>query len=42
MPKGRSVTANAGTKAVVLHKGRSSTADSGTNVAVLLGVNEVR
>ena len=35
LPKGRSLTANSGTKAAVLHKGRSSTASSGTKVAVL-------
>ena len=35
LPKGRSFTANSGTKAAVLPKGRSSTANSGTKVAVL-------
>ena len=39
LPKGRSFSANSGTKAAVLHKGRSSTANSGTKVAVLLGIN---
>ena len=39
LPKLRSFTANAGTKAAVLHKGRSSTANSETKVAVLLGMN---
>ena len=39
LPKGRSFTANSGTKAAVLLKGRSSTANSGTKVAVLLGMN---
>ena len=39
LPKGRSFTANAGTKFAVLSKGRSSTANSGTKVAVLLGIN---
>ena len=39
LPKGRSFTANSGTKAAVLPKGRSSTANSGTKVAVLLGMN---
>ena len=38
LPKGRSFTANSGTKAAVLSKGRSSTANSGTNVALLLGI----
>ena len=37
--KGRSFTANSGTKAVVLPKGRSSTANLGTKVVVLLGMN---
>ena len=37
VPKGRSFTANSGTKAAFLPKGRSSTANSGTKVAVLLG-----
>ena len=35
MPKGRSFTANSGTKAAVLPKDRSSTANSETKVAVL-------
>ena len=35
LPKGRSFTANSGTKAAVLPKGRSSTANSETKVAVL-------
>ena len=39
LPKGRSFTANAGTKVAVLSKGRSSTPNSGTKVAVLLGIN---
>ena len=39
LPKGRSLTANSGTKAAVLLKGKSSTANSGTQVAVLLGTN---
>ena len=39
LPKGRSFTANLGTKAAVLPKGRYSTANSGTKVAVLLGMN---
>ena len=39
LPKGRSFTANSGTKAVILLKGRSSIANSGTYVAVLLGLN---
>ena len=34
LSKGRSFTANSGTKAAVLPKGRSSTANSGTKVAV--------
>ena len=38
LPKGRSLTANSGTKAVILPKGRSSTAMSGTKAAVLLGI----
>ena len=37
--KGRSFTANSGTKAAFLPKGRYSTANSGTKVAVLLGMN---
>ena len=37
--KGRSFTANSGTKAAVLPKGRSSTANTGTKVAILLGMN---
>ena len=36
LPKGRSFTANLGTKAAVLFKGRSSTINSGTKAAVLL------
>ena len=39
MPKGRSFTANSGTKAAVLPKGRPSTANSDSRVAVLLGMN---
>ena len=39
LPKGRSFTANSGTKAAVLLKGRSSTANSGTRAAVLLGMD---
>ena len=39
LPKGRTFTANSGTKAAVLHRDRSSSADSGTKVAVLLGMN---
>ena len=39
LPKGRSFTANSGTKAAVLLKGRSSTANSGTQAAVLLGMD---
>ena len=39
LPKGRSFTANSGTKAAVLSKGKSSTANSGTKVAVLLGMS---
>ena len=39
LPKGRSFTANPGTKAAVLLKGRSSTANSGTKIAALLGMN---
>ena len=39
LPKGRSFTANSGTKAAILPKGRSSIANSGTYVAVLLGMN---
>ena len=39
LPKGRSFTANSGTKVAFLLKGRSSTANSGTQVAVLLGMN---
>ena len=41
LPKGRSFTANSGTKAAVLLKGRSSTAISGTQAAVLLGIYRV-
>ena len=37
--KGRSFTANSGTKAAVLPKDRSSSANSGTKVAVLLGMD---
>ena len=36
LPKGRSFTANSGTKAAVLSKGRSFTTNSRTQVAVLL------
>ena len=39
LPKGKSFTANSGTKDAVLPKGMSSTANSGTKVAVLLGMN---
>ena len=39
LPKGRSFTANSGTKAAVLLKGRSSTANSGTRASVLLGMD---
>ena len=39
LPKGRSFTANSGTKATVLLKGRSSTTYSGTQAAVLLGMD---
>ena len=39
LPKGRSFTANSGTKAAVLLKGRSSTENSGTQAAVLLGMD---
>ena len=39
VPKGRSFTADSGTKAAVLSKGRSSTANSETEFAVLLGMN---
>ena len=38
VPKGRSFTANPGTKAAVLPKGMFSTSDSGTKVAVLLRI----
>ena len=38
LPKGRSFTANAGTKAAVRPNGRSFTANSGTKAAVLLGM----
>ena len=38
MSKGRSFTANSGTKAAVLLKGRSSTANSETQAAVLQGI----
>ena len=40
LPRGRSFTANRGTRASVLPKGRPSTANSGTKVAVLLGMNK--
>ena len=39
LPKVRSFTANAGTKAALLPKGRSAIAYSGTKVAVMLGMN---
>ena len=39
LTKGRSFTANSGTKAEVLLKGRSSTANSGTRAIVLLGMD---
>ena len=39
LPKGRSFTANSGTKAAVLLKGRSSTTNSWTQSAVLLGMD---
>ena len=39
LPKGRSFTANSGTKVAVLLNGRSSTANSGTQAAVLLGID---
>ena len=39
LPKGRSFTANSGTKAAVLFKGRSYTANVGSKDAVLLGMN---
>ena len=42
LSKGRSFTANSGTKVAVLPKGRSSIANSGTKVAVLLGMNRCR
>ena len=38
LPKGRSFTANSGTKAAVLRKGWSSIANSETKIAVLLGM----
>ena len=38
-PKGRSFTANSGTKDAVLPRGRSSTANSRTKVQVSLGMN---
>ena len=38
LPKGRSFTANTGTKVAVLSKGKSSTGNSGTKVAVFLGI----
>ena len=37
LPKGRTFTANSGTKAAVMPKGRSSTANSGAKVAVCVG-----
>ena len=39
LPKGRSFTANTGTKVAVLAKSKFYTAISGTKVAVLLGIN---
>ena len=39
LPKGRSFTANSGTKAAVLLKGRSPTANSGNQAEVLLGMD---
>ena len=39
LAKGRSFTANAGTKVTVLSEGRSSTANLETTVAVILGIN---
>ena len=39
LPKGKSFTANAGTKVAVLLKDKSSTTNSGNKVAVLLGIN---
>ena len=39
VPKGRSFTANSGTKDAGLPRGRSSTTNSGTKVADLLGMN---
>ena len=39
LPKGRSFTANSGTKYAILPKSRSSTANSGTKVAVSLEMN---
>ena len=39
LPKGRSFTANSGTKTAVLLKGRSSTTKSETQAAVLLGMD---
>ena len=39
LPKGRSFSANTGTRAAILPKDRSSIANSGTLVAVLLGMN---
>ena len=38
LPKGRSFTANSGTKAAILSKGRSSITNSGAKAAVLLGI----
>ena len=39
LPKGRSFTANAGTKVAILSKGRSSTVNSGTKITVLIEIN---
>ena len=39
LPKGRSFTANSGTRAAVLFNGRSSTAILGTKAAVILGMD---
>ena len=39
LPKGRSFTANSGTKAAILPKGRCFTTNSETKVVVLLGIN---
>ena len=38
LPKGRSFTANSGTKAAVLPKGRSSTANSGPRLQIYYGL----